>query len=151
MNTPRQLRPFTGSNIISSKHLIPICYPWEYLIKEITVNGYNGSKPFIPMQELFNILDPSDYVEYDGDFDDKSMQIDDGWNHVLFFKSDNDQLEFSFDSNTLSFTLYVHSEEWCPVSCQYEMFQLLIDWHFPVGLSEFEKVTEKFNPYKPKQ
>ena len=127
----------SGESDIDS--VMPICFPLDYLTKEIQIKDYNNGKKFIPIVHLFNIC-----------YGEKLKKSE----CLVFFSDDMYQLKFSgilfgFDILDFSFTCAARGEV-NVIPNMLQLFQQLIKWHFAVGLNEneFIPVTEEFNPYK---
>lgn len=105
----------------------PLLYPLSFLTKEITVDG----KTFVPIVELALMMEDYDHVDFDGDFSDYKLQIDDEWNYCVTFNGQTNDLCFSFDAENKSFLCSIDFEEQF-ISNQYDMFQKMFEWHFDI-------------------
>jgi len=110
--------------------------PISELIEKMTYDG----KTFIPLQELFYMVDASNYIDYSDIFEKgftTKFQIDDDWNHVMTIMKDNTSLEFCYDKWSQSFTLLASKDdglEELNVTPQYPLFKKLIEWGFDIDL-----------------
>ena len=104
----------------------PIFRPLSKLIKKIK----HGGKEFIPLYELFTLLDDCDTVNYFGNYKKPVYQIDDEWVHALSYGG-VDGLCFSYMKWGQSFMLMIDGEQ-ISISNQYELFTKLFQWHFNI-------------------
>lgn len=123
---------------IDRKELRPI----SDLIKEITYDG----KTFIPLQELFYMVDNTNYIDYSDVLEEgftTKFQIDDGWNHVMTLSNNDIKLEFSYDKWSQAFMLLaIKDGGWdvLNVTPQYPLFKKLLEWEFDIELSNEDDV-----------
>ena len=112
-----------GGNIESSyiEDIKPILHPISDLKKEIIVEGYNGDKPFIPMEKIAEILN---FDGYCGIY--TSFSVSDGEIHFSIWGGWVVDLDYSFniirskgnESNAISFKMSM------------QIIELLNQWHF---------------------
>ena len=126
-----------GYFLCSSDEIMPILHPLSDLTKPITVEGYNEGKEFVPLLELFSMIEETDYIDYlIGREAPKNpeYQIDDGWNHCLTFNEDvEDELTFGFSGHSFWLMIGMDHQH---IMNQSELFQLLYQWHFAIDIPE---------------
>ena len=123
---------------VEIRQVKPICFPFSFLTKEIQIADYNSGEPFIPIVELAKISFPKS----------NEIRINSENECVIDLLSDY-IFEFKNNSFQCTYSKYTANVRFCHIQNQLKLFQKLISWHFPVGLSEqeFIKITEEFNPY----
>ena len=110
--------------------------PISDLINEMTYDG----KTFIPLQELFYMVDSTNYIDYAEIFESgftTKFQIDDDWNHVMTISNNGLKLEFNYDKWGQAFNLMAIKEdiwEYLSISPQYPLFKKMIEWGFDIEL-----------------
>lgn len=101
----------------------PILRPLSDLTKKVEING----EFFVPIMELFKMIDEADYIDAtcDGvDFNRIRYQIDDEWNHVLVF---DEALEFFVYDTSLGL---LYDFGYLSVGNTFELLSQLHEWHF---------------------